>query len=262
MGQKVNSNSFNLKQKNKINFFNSLDSNKNYSFMLKETIFLQYLFRVFFEQSHFYVKECFIVFNAVKFKVYIYISFLSNTTILKSKSLNSFSDLKCISLFNYFLNKYCFKEYEKIYIFKNLSVDSSKFKLNLIYNKCFKNYNNDLFFDLGKRIAFLLQKTQNGDIVFINFVSKFIVMYHRQRKQLNKFMHFLNLLLLFLYKFKIVSGIRVQLKGRLRGTPRSKKYKFQQGQIPTQTLSASIKYQYKQIYTRYGTVGLKVWLYQ
>lgn len=261
MGQKVNLNNFLLKRKNTINFFNSIDSNKNYSLILKEVMFLQFLFKNFFEQSDFYVKECFIVFSAIKFKIYIYISFLSDLQKI-NKTFSNKTKIKCVSFFNYFLNKYNFNAYTKVYIFKNLNLNVKKFNSDFYFLKIFKNYEKESYFFFGKKIVYLLQKTQNGDILFIHFLSKFLIFYHRNKKTLNKFMHFLNLLLLFLYKFKIVSGIRIQLKGRLRGTPRSKKYKFQQGQIPAQTISTSIKYQYKQIYTRYGTVGLKVWLHQ
>lgn len=264
MGQKVNSNSFNLNRKNLNNFFHSIDSVTNYSYILKDIYFLQFLFKYFFEQHNFFVKECFIIFSSVKYKIYIYISFFSNLNLvqhqkyLKKNNVN----LKFISFFNFFLNTYSFAGYKKVYIFKNLNLNFKKFKLNKYFHKVFRLYKTEPYFIMAQQLIFLIQKTDNGVNLLINFVSKFLTTYHRQKRSLNKFIHFLNLFLNFLYKFKIVLGIRIQLKGRLRGTPRSKKYVFQQGQVPTQTITSSIKYQYKQIYTRYGTVGLKIWIYQ
>ena len=55
-------------------------------------------------------------------------------------------------------------------------------------------------------------------------------------------------------------GVRVQWKGRLSGSDRSKKESFQQGQIPLHTISAKIDYGYSPAFTIYGTCGVKVWL--
>jgi len=54
-------------------------------------------------------------------------------------------------------------------------------------------------------------------------------------------------------------GIRVQWKGRLSGSDRSKKESFQQGQIPLHTIDAKIDYGYSPAFTIYGTCGIKVW---
>jgi len=149
-----------------------------------------------------------------------------------------------------------------VYIFKNLNLNSKKFNLNFKYDKIFRFYKRELFFILGKKLIILLQKTQGSEILFLKVIGHFLRLYYRQRKILNRFFHFLNLLFLFLYKFKIIAGIRLQIKGRLRGTPRSKKYLFQQGQLPTQTVVIPIKYTYSTLCTRYGSVGLKLWIYQ
>ena len=55
-------------------------------------------------------------------------------------------------------------------------------------------------------------------------------------------------------------GVRVQWKGRLSGSDRSKKESFQQGQIPLHTINAKIDYGYSPAFTIYGTCGVKVWL--
>jgi len=54
-------------------------------------------------------------------------------------------------------------------------------------------------------------------------------------------------------------GIRVQWKGRLSGSDRSKKESFQHGQIPLHTIDAKIDYGYSPAFTIYGTCGIKVW---
>jgi small subunit ribosomal protein S3 len=69
------------------------------------------------------------------------------------------------------------------------------------------------------------------------------------KKVLSKFMELRSELL----------GVRVQWKGRLSGSDRSKKESFQQGQIPLHTIDAKIDYGYSPAFTIYGTCGIKVW---
>lgn len=61
-------------------------------------------------------------------------------------------------------------------------------------------------------------------------------------------------------------GIRILLAGRIGGSEISRTEKFgdrgQEGSVPTQTLRADIDYAQVPAFTRYGYVGVKVWIYK
>jgi small subunit ribosomal protein S3 len=57
-------------------------------------------------------------------------------------------------------------------------------------------------------------------------------------------------------------GIKVQCKGRLAGAEIARKEGYMQGRIPLQTIRADIDYGYATSFTRYGTIGVKVWIYK
>lgn len=55
-------------------------------------------------------------------------------------------------------------------------------------------------------------------------------------------------------------GVKVQVGGRLGGTDISRSEKFTDGRIPLQTLRADIDYHYATALTKYGILGIKVWI--
>jgi small subunit ribosomal protein S3 len=60
--------------------------------------------------------------------------------------------------------------------------------------------------------------------------------------------------------YPMLKGIKVQIKGRVNGSERSRKETFQVGNISLQTISSNVKYIYKPVFTIYGVCGLKVWM--
>ena len=57
-----------------------------------------------------------------------------------------------------------------------------------------------------------------------------------------------------------LSGIRLQVKGRINGSERSRKEVFQTGNISLQTATNKLNYCCTSAFTIYGTCGLKVWM--
>lgn len=55
-------------------------------------------------------------------------------------------------------------------------------------------------------------------------------------------------------------GVKVQVKGRLWWTDIARMEKFSEGRVPLQTLRADIDYYYTIAQTKYGVVGIKVWI--
>lgn len=56
-------------------------------------------------------------------------------------------------------------------------------------------------------------------------------------------------------------GVKIQLSGRLGGHEMSRKEDIRLGAIPLQTLQANVDYALSQSHTTYGTIGVKVWVY-
>jgi len=59
-----------------------------------------------------------------------------------------------------------------------------------------------------------------------------------------------------------VKGIKVQAKGRLAGAEMARKEWYIKGRVPLQTIRADIDYGFATAYTKYGTIGVKVWIYK
>lgn len=57
-------------------------------------------------------------------------------------------------------------------------------------------------------------------------------------------------------------GIKVQAKGRLGGAEIARKEWYHKGRVPLQTLRADIDYAQATAITKYGTIGVKVWIYK
>ena len=57
-------------------------------------------------------------------------------------------------------------------------------------------------------------------------------------------------------------GIKILLSGRINGAEIARREKFSQGSIPLSTLRSDIDYFEQPAFTKYGYVGIKVWIYK
>lgn len=56
-------------------------------------------------------------------------------------------------------------------------------------------------------------------------------------------------------------GVKIEIAGRLAGARIARTEKRASGTVPVSTLSSSIEFAKETVLTKYGTVGLKVWIY-
>jgi len=56
-------------------------------------------------------------------------------------------------------------------------------------------------------------------------------------------------------------GIKVMVAGRLNGAEIARKEKYIEGRVPLQTIRADIDYGFAIARTKYGVIGVKVWIY-
>ena len=59
-----------------------------------------------------------------------------------------------------------------------------------------------------------------------------------------------------------VSGIKIQVSGRLNGAEIARSEWIREGRVPLQTLRADIDYAEAEALTTYGIIGIKVWIYK
>jgi small subunit ribosomal protein S3 len=57
-----------------------------------------------------------------------------------------------------------------------------------------------------------------------------------------------------------IQGFKIQLSGRLNGAEIARTETFRYGRVPLQTLKANIDYSYQRAQTKYGIIGIKVWV--
>jgi len=57
-------------------------------------------------------------------------------------------------------------------------------------------------------------------------------------------------------------GVKISIAGRLGGADMSRRVTVSLGSIPLQTLQANVDYGYVASVTKYGTIGVKVWVYK
>ncbi|TSC80660.1 MAG: 30S ribosomal protein S3 [Candidatus Peregrinibacteria bacterium Gr01-1014_25] len=56
-------------------------------------------------------------------------------------------------------------------------------------------------------------------------------------------------------------GVKVSISGRLNGAEISRSELFKEGNIPLQTLRANVQLSTRHAVTKYGTIGIQVWVY-
>jgi small subunit ribosomal protein S3 len=61
---------------------------------------------------------------------------------------------------------------------------------------------------------------------------------------------------------KGAKGIKVRISGRIGGAEIARHEVYKEGNIPTQTIKATIDYSVEHALTMYGIIGIKVWVYK
>lgn len=61
---------------------------------------------------------------------------------------------------------------------------------------------------------------------------------------------------------KDVEGVKIMVKGRLNGAEMARTEFVKEGNLPLQTLRADIDYAHVEAVTKYGVIGVKVWIYK
>lgn len=260
MGQKSNPNSFN---KNKAIFFSNTSLNfREYSKIFLINHNLNLTFKSVFEKKGCLLKNFNLIFDSKRNALIIYISVFvlktgQNTGSHQSDSLNlsKFAPLLKKKIFDIF-DSYGL-EYKKRFVFQNLNKTFEKQKIN---NLVFRRFQNELYFIPALNLIKILLTSLNNSQLLAKFVVKFFKLFYKTKK-LNKFFLFLGILQRFVVSHsKLTTGIKIQLKGRLRGAPRSKIRLINYGVIALQTVDTLVSYSLVHAHTSHGTFGIRVWI--
>jgi len=57
-------------------------------------------------------------------------------------------------------------------------------------------------------------------------------------------------------------GVKIEISGRLGGSEVARRESYEKGSVPHSTLRADIDFSRKTAFTRYGTIGVKVWVHK
>jgi len=269
MGQKSNPNSF-QQQNNNVPLWSS-HNKLDYSLLLKNNFEITQVIQSLFERHGCLVKECaFLRSKETNFST-LFISFLPVRVHRKTSKNNNSKALSAISLANHLfniLNNFGYVLEKRIVFFNlekiGLKIKKDSPKLDIVDNFFFP-FKQEPFYNSGLILFFLMFSIKNMTPLLAKYIAKYFKILHRTRK-INKF-------LLFLTRFVELSGnisfnnlevkgLKIEIKGRFNGAPRSKKRVFEKGRIPLQTVSSKINYSLTHINTTYGVFSVKVWIYE
>lgn len=135
--------------------------------------------------------------------------------------------------------------------------DSEIKVVNKIILKLRKYYKTIFFKECINILSIIIKKKKSSKLLAQFLAFQFSVM-----KRHNFFLNFLKRTLNLMINSKIscINGIKILIKGRLNGKPRSSSKLFQIGKVSLQTLDAKINYSQSIAFSQYGTFGIKVWV--
>ena len=182
-----------------------------------------------------------------------------NLKILTQQQLNN----KIITLLKSYLNK------PNLNIIISYKILNHTFKWKKLKNK---------FFSIIKQIyrKYLYFFTKNISFILYDIFLQFFLVFNSGKylnqlttsltfllkRQLNsrKVFRILKTLLNYFKSFNKIKGLKIQLKGRIRGNRRKKKLTLQFKKSSQTNMKTNLQYEQKIIKTKYGVLGLQIWI--
>ena len=272
MGQKANVLTL---RKSEINL--NLYRNNSLEFLYGYT-FLKLIEKMFSNHKIFLTK---FILNFVENKIFInFILFFNVVKTLKMKQKSTsllFKNTSERSVF-FLKNKFCSLILKQLKILnKNLIVFcftsinfflKKKSALIIKIFKDFKRYVNTLFprrfrffLDFVKlSLLFALGKINSS--FYIKIIAEIFKILQKRRHA--RFFQFINKFFIYLIQLKgsNLQGFKLSISGNLKGKRRGSKKRITFGQFPLQSFNKNIEFAKAHVFTIYGTIGLKIWVYR
>lgn len=122
----------------------------------------------------------------------------------------------------------------------------------------FRKYSNSPFFKDCLNILITVIKVKNSSKLLADYLS----FQFSRLKRHNFFLNFLKrtLILIIYSQISKIKGIKILVKGRLNGKPRSSHKLIQVGKVSSQTFESVVCYHNSTAFSIFGTFGIKVWV--
>ena len=187
--------------------------------------------------------------------------YLKSINKLKKKSLNITNpDIKIfdhvIKVLNLFFKKQLKITINFCCVNKNININDYLTKKYLMQ---LRKYKNTLFFKEGLETMFHTIYNKNSADLLAKFISSEIKKTKRHKFFLTFLKHTLTVLI-NLNNSKI-QGIKIILKGRINGVPRSRHKIITIGKIPTQSFNKNLDFSQMSCHNNSGSYGIKVWIH-
>ena len=247
MGQKVIPISLRLQKKENWNSKWTVEK-KDYSPLLHFDLEIRKYFENILNFKKFKLIKLNIIKNSNNINIYIYLHQYSR----------SFYNLSYPKIINH-LNLYYPNHHIKLFIKKVKVRDLNRLKRMIGTIMYFIKKENRMNLNIRRmcyNISFALY-TKN-----INMISNIIKQNLERKKSHKKHIRIINNVMQSFFKiFKNFLGYRLQLKGRLNGSKRKKKFVYQKGKIPLNTLKHNIQYHFNEFKTPSGICSIKLWVF-
>lgn len=192
----------------------------------------------------------------IKRKIYFHYKVLKKQLLIKKTNFIN----KLISCLNLFLNKrynikIILKNINKGLSFRLRNKESFLFRKSLLKLRFYTQF--DFFTESLNLLLYTVKKKKSAKLL-----SEFIAFRFSILKKHNFFLTFIrrSLMILANSKYSLIKGLKIKIKGRFNGAPRSKTRMFKINKLPVQTFQTSLDYSQSVSYTSNGTFGIKVWI--
>nr|YP_009240435.1 30S ribosomal protein S3 [Partenskyella glossopodia]BAU62569.1 30S ribosomal protein S3 [Partenskyella glossopodia] len=191
--------------------------------------------------------------HLIRESIYNYFELINN-----SKNKKNLNDLIVIT------NIYISRKFDQINI--NISIVSLNNEFFEIVHKLqklltinlMKLVNNNRNFSNSSKISVTLKESSEINVNAI-FIAKCLIIDLENRIP---FRRALKNIIGVVQKQKELLGIKIRVSGRLNGIEMARSEWVRKGRIPLQTLIANIEYSNDFAHTKYGLLGIKVWIYK
>lgn len=239
----------------------------------------------FFKSNNLILNDCRL--NYSNNTLYIFISYylVKSYFLINKLHEQPFFIEKFTEILNHFINK---KEIKIILIFKHLnkekyfySITKSTF-VQKLYTKTYHHkltkkevlfvqkkvlpelrfFEQNFFFNAGLNIFFTLIKDNGSAELLAKFIASQLKLL---KKNQNFFLKFIKTALTIFLNRTLnskISGIKIKIKGKFNKAARAKHKIIIVGNVPLFSMTSNVDYSEKISYSRYGTLGVKVWTYQ
>lgn len=248
------------------------------SFYFFQNLALLNFFNSFFKLKDIFIKN--VKIHRTNEFVFFFISYYYLTSyknLFLKKNIGIKTNDCMVDMLTETFNIYTKKKLNFFFIFQNTNKFLLKYKLMFKYKFFLRKLKRDINFLMQKNKKFnpFIKNLINIFIIFLKkkqtaqLLTDYIVYFfkfHKYKKQHRKFLNAVKKLFTILINnkhFSGIKGVKIKISGRISGKNRAKSHVFFNFRnIPVNTFNAKITYASNTAFTKNGTLGIKLWVYE